>query len=142
MRQISNERSKSLRHSVGICQRLGVSTGLCHRLAMTVVAAAIGLASGYGIAQAQDNKALLPNQSGNQSVDQAAIEAQNTSENGAMSREEILALFQREARAAYQMNKQACETLSAEDKKICLARARLQFDADMRYAQKRADQGY
>lgn len=59
-----------------------------------------------------------------------------------MTRDEILALFQREARAAYQMNKEACDPLPAEDKKVCLARARLQFDADMRYAQKRADQGY
>lgn len=68
---------------------------------------------------------------------------QNTpTPNGAMTREEILALFEREARAAYQMNKEACQSLPAADKEVCLARARLQFDADMRYAQKRANQGY
>jgi hypothetical protein len=56
--------------------------------------------------------------------------------------EEILQTFQQEARAAYKMNMAACEGLSPEDKKICLAKARLQYDADMRYAKKRADQGY
>lgn len=65
-----------------------------------------------------------------------------TSNDGALTREEILALFQREARAGYEMNKQACEGLPAEDKRLCLAKARLQFDEDMRYAQKRANMGY
>lgn len=60
----------------------------------------------------------------------------------AMTSAEIQALFEREARAAYAMNKKTCDGLLPEDKKICLARARLQFDADMRYAQKRAAQGY
>lgn len=63
-------------------------------------------------------------------------------DDGRMTREEILALFQREARAAYQMNKLACEGLADEPKKICLAKARLQFDEDMRYAKKRAELGY
>jgi ABC-type microcin C transport system permease subunit YejB len=65
-----------------------------------------------------------------------------SSQDGAMTPNEILALFEREARAAYAMNKQACDGLAAEEQKICLARARLQFDEDMRYAQKRAAQGY
>ena len=73
---------------------------------------------------------------------QAATPATASEANAGMTSEEILALFQREARAAYQMNQDACEGLSTQEKKICLARARLQFDADMRYAQKRADQGY
>ena len=72
----------------------------------------------------------------------ATAQTQQSSDDGTMTADEIKALFEREARAAYAMNKQACEDLSAEDKKICLARARLQFDADMRYAQKRAAQGY
>ncbi|HEY7805044.1 MAG TPA: hypothetical protein VIC30_11520 [Orrella sp.] len=67
---------------------------------------------------------------------------ESTSQDGAMTPNEILALFEREARAAYVMNKQACDGLDAEEQKICLARARLQFDEDMRYAQKRAAQGY
>lgn len=63
-------------------------------------------------------------------------------DDGALTREEILALFQREARAAYQMNREACASLPADEQKVCLAKARLQFDEDMRYAQRRADQGY
>lgn len=72
----------------------------------------------------------------------ATAPASPAKDDAGMTREEILALFQREARAAYQMNKEACQALPTDDQKICLARARLQFDADMRYAQKRADQGY
>ena len=63
-------------------------------------------------------------------------------DDGALTREEILAVFQREARAAYQMHRQACAELPADEQKVCLAKARLQFDEDMRYAQRRADQGY
>jgi hypothetical protein len=59
-----------------------------------------------------------------------------------LSREEILALFEREARAAYAMAKETCEQLSGEEQKQCLAKARLQYDADRRYARKRAEQGY
>jgi len=59
-----------------------------------------------------------------------------------LSREEILALFEREASAAYAMAKEACEPLAGEEQKQCLAKARLQYDADRRYARKRADQGY
>ena len=59
-----------------------------------------------------------------------------------LSSEEILALFEREASAAYAMAKEACEPLSGEKQKLCLAKARLQYDADRRYARKRADQGY
>jgi len=66
----------------------------------------------------------------------------SSSQDGAMTPNEILALFEREARAAYAMNKQACDGLAAEEQNVCLARARLQFDEDMRYAQKRAAQGY
>ena len=58
------------------------------------------------------------------------------------SREEILKTFQREAQAAYAEAKKACAPLSADERKICLAKARLQFDDDMRYATKRADMGY
>jgi len=64
------------------------------------------------------------------------------SDDGRLTRQEILALFEREARAAYQMNKAACAELADEPKRICLAKARLQFDEDMRYAKKRADLGY
>ena len=57
--------------------------------------------------------------------------------------DEILRTFEREAHAAYSEAKRACEThVAHHDKEICLAKARLQFDADMRYAQQRADQGY
>jgi hypothetical protein len=63
-------------------------------------------------------------------------------DDGVMSREQILALFEREAKAAYQMAKEACAALSGDEQKRCLAQARLQYDADRRYARKRADQGY
>jgi hypothetical protein len=66
-----------------------------------------------------------------------------TPENSAReSREEILKTFQREAQAAYAEAKQACAPMPAADRTICLAKARLQFDDDMRYATKRADMGY
>jgi len=66
-----------------------------------------------------------------------------TTENSAReSREEILKTFQREAQAAYAEAKKACAPLSADERTICLAKARLQFDDDMRYATKRADMGY
>lgn len=71
-----------------------------------------------------------------------ATQAESAEDDGRMTYDEILALFQREARAAYQMNRQACEGMAAEDLKKCLAAARLQFDQDLRYAQRRADQGY
>ena len=137
MRQISGKHHKSLRLSVGIgraCTPLGTLAGqLVIALAMTL--------SGVFVQQAFAQSAAANGAGVNSATDQAT-DQDTASNNGAMSREEILALFEREARAAYQMNKQACEPLSAQDKKVCLARARLQFDADMRYAQKRADQGY
>jgi len=68
--------------------------------------------------------------------------ATDTASDDAMTPNEILALFEREAKAGYALNKQACDELAGEDKKRCLAAARLQFDADMRYAQRRAAQGY
>lgn len=58
------------------------------------------------------------------------------------SREEILKTFQREAYAAYAEAQKACQSLPEDPRKICLAKARLQFDEDMRYAQMRADMGY
>lgn len=58
------------------------------------------------------------------------------------SREEILKTFQREAHAAYAEAKQACQPLAVDEKTVCLAKARLQFDEDMRYAKMRADLGY
>ena len=58
------------------------------------------------------------------------------------SREEILKTFQREAQAAYAEAKKECATLPAAERPVCLAKARLQFDDDMRYATKRADMGY
>ena len=62
---------------------------------------------------------------------------------GHMSREDILKTFQREAHAAHAQARQECQAVSdAKERQICLARARLQFDEDMRYAQKRADMGY
>lgn len=55
---------------------------------------------------------------------------------------EILATFQREARAAYAQAKQACQDLPKDQQTVCLAKARIQFDQDMQYAQKRADMGF
>lgn len=60
-----------------------------------------------------------------------------------MSKEDILKIFQREAHAAYAQARQECQAVSdTKERQICLARAKLQFDEDMRYAQKRADMGY
>ena len=59
-----------------------------------------------------------------------------------LTSEEILALFEREANAAYAIAKETCEPLSGQEQKQCLAQARLQYDADRRYARKRAEQGY
>lgn len=58
------------------------------------------------------------------------------------SRAEILATFQREARAAYAEAKTACQDLPKDQQAVCLAKARIQFDQDMQYAQKRADMGF
>ena len=69
--------------------------------------------------------------------------AGQTLDDAAMNRQEILKTFQREAHAAYAQARQECQALSdAKEREICLAKARLQFDQDMRYAQKRADMGY
>lgn len=87
--------------------------------------------------------ALAQNQPQSQpqnTTDAAAPSA--ATDDGALTREEILAVFQREARAAYQMHREECAQLPTEQQKVCLAKARLQFDEDMRYAQRRADQGY
>lgn len=59
-----------------------------------------------------------------------------------MTRTEIYALFEREAKAAYAIAKKGCQPLSGQEQQRCLAQARLQYDADLRYAKKRADQGY
>jgi hypothetical protein len=77
-----------------------------------------------------------------QSTGTQAEMLEGTQDDGVLSREEILAMFEREARAAYQMNRQACEGLPDQENKKCLAAARLQFDQDLRYARRRADQGY
>lgn len=103
-------------------------------LAIVFMVASHVLSSTTAFAQASSSQTIT--------APSSATPVEDSSQEGAMTSAEILALFQREARAAYQMNKQACDGLTAQEKKICLARARLQFDADMRYAQKRADQGY
>jgi hypothetical protein len=59
-----------------------------------------------------------------------------------LTREQILALFEKEASAAYKIAREQCALLVGEENKRCLAQARLQYDADRRYARKRADQGY
>lgn len=59
-----------------------------------------------------------------------------------LTREQILALFEKEASAAYKMAREQCALLVGDENKRCLAQARLQYDADRRYARKRADQGY
>jgi len=69
-------------------------------------------------------------------------EPASAAQEGAMTREEIFKTFEREARAAYQIAQASCQALSGQDKAVCLASARLQFDEDMRYAQKRADMGH
>lgn len=58
------------------------------------------------------------------------------------ARAEILKTFQREARAAYAEAQTACKDLEKDQQAVCLAKARVQYDQDMKYAQKRADLGY
>ena len=127
MRQNRDKDDKSIRHAGGI------RADMC--LLGMVAIAMIVFTSSVAVAQSQA-------QTQGQTPAQAASTATNAKEDGSLTPEQILALFQREARAAYQMNKEACAGLGTEQKQVCLARARLQFDADMRYAQKRADQGY
>ncbi len=127
MRQSNNKPSIDPRHAKGIRRVfkafvVGVTAGLVAGIFAHVSAQTTAATTATGQA--------------------ATAQTQQSSDDGTMTADEIKALFEREARAAYAMNKQACEDLSAQDKKVCLARARLQFDADMRYAQKRAAQGY
>jgi hypothetical protein len=103
-------------------------------LLMVIVMLVAGLAA--GLARAQNAPVGVPD--GTPATAPAAVGG----DDGSLTPAEILAVFQQEARAAYKMNQDACEGLATEEKQICLARARLQFDADMRYAQKRANQGY
>jgi hypothetical protein len=105
-------------------------------LLMVIVMLVAGLAA--GLARAQNAPVGVPD--GTPATAPAAVGGDE--DDGSLTPAEILAVFQQEARAAYKMNQDACEGLATEEKKICLARARLQFDADMRYAQKRANQGY
>lgn len=136
MRQILSNHHKSLRHLMGM------------RLFSLVPAYTASVVIAFALAWLPAHAQTSPGTPGgnvNTSTPLAgspAGSAADSADDDGLTREEILALFQLEARAAYQMNKEACEGLPAEDKKICLARARLQFDSDMRYAQKRADQGY
>ena len=59
------------------------------------------------------------------------------------TREYILKTFQREAQAAYAEARKQCESVTDDkERQVCLAKAKLQFDADMRYAEKRASMGY
>lgn len=58
------------------------------------------------------------------------------------ARAEILKTFQREARAAYAEAQTACKDLAQDQQAVCLAKARIQFDQDMQYAQKRANMGF
>lgn len=106
--------------------------GIVAALTVFVLSAASSAASTQVLAQSQTQ----PNNTA------AGASSSEYDQEGAMTPNEILALFEREARAAYAMNKQACDGLPTEEQKVCLARARLQFDEDMRYAQKRAAQGY
>lgn len=68
--------------------------------------------------------------------------AANAQDEKPMTRTEIYALFEREAKAAYAIAKKGCQPLSGQEQQRCLAQARLQYDSDLRYAKKRADQGY
>lgn len=58
------------------------------------------------------------------------------------ARAEILRTFQQEARAAYAEAQTACKDLTKDQQAVCLAKARIQFDQDMQYAQKRANMGF
>ena len=101
---------------------------------------ALVMVLGLGVGAVAD-VAMAQTQSKAQSGTSASAST-GTESDGALTPNEILALFEREARAAYAMNKQACDELAGDDQQRCLAAARLQFDADMRYAQRRAAQGY
>lgn len=59
------------------------------------------------------------------------------------TREEVFKIFQREAHAAWAEARKACESMTEQQaREVCIAKARLQFDADMRYAEQRANMGY
>ncbi|AWB33247.1 hypothetical protein [Orrella marina] len=63
--------------------------------------------------------------------------------NAPATREEVLKTFQREAHAAYAEARKNCQSIASEqEQQICFAKAKLQFDADMRYAEKRANMGF
>jgi hypothetical protein len=58
------------------------------------------------------------------------------------ARAEILKTFQHESRAAYAEAQTACKDLPKDQQAVCLAKARIQYDQDMQYAQKRANMGF
>jgi hypothetical protein len=58
------------------------------------------------------------------------------------ARAEILKTFQHESRAAYAEAQTACKDLTKDQQAVCLAKARIQYDQDMQYAQKRANMGF
>ncbi len=102
-------------------------------LTVTVILAwTFGVGTSFAQGQSQSTTQATP----------SATPSDIAAEQAPLSREEILALFQREAKAAYQMHREACQGLPTDEQAVCLAKARLQFDEDMRYAQRRADQGY
>ncbi|MCD8537146.1 MAG: hypothetical protein LRY56_06490 [Burkholderiaceae bacterium] len=114
MRQNANECLKSLRHMVGICKKFCLPATLRAIALPPLVASVLGLGlTSDTWAQSQSAQPAT----GGQVASPTTNLGQPATQDGAMTREEILALFQREAKAAYQMNKEACEGLQPEDKK-------------------------
>lgn len=88
---------------------------------------------------AADPAQTTPNSNNSQRL---AVEPETKPMVDEAARAEILKTFQREARAAYAEAQTACKTLEKDQQAVCLAKARIQYDQDMQYAQKRANLGY
>lgn len=90
----------------------------------------------------QNNQATNSTQSNKPTNQVTTVEPVTSGVIDDAARAEILKTFQREARAAYAEAKIACKDLAKDQQAVCLAKARIQFDQDMQYAQKRADMGF
>ena len=145
-------RARLMTHGTGVCLALlGFSLSLitfqaraqAYAVPVTpaqIVPPSIELLGPKALTQtAVDPAQTTPNSNNSQSL---AVEPETKPMVDEAARAEILKTFQRESRAAYAEAQTACKDLEKDQQAVCLAKARIQYDQDMQYAQKRADLGY
>jgi hypothetical protein len=125
---------------------LGLSLGLissqAHAQAVPIPVTPAQIVQPSSQTTLQNKQALDATQLNNQTNQVSAVEPVTSGVIDDAARAEILKTFQKEARAAYAEAQAACKDIVKDQQAVCLAKARIQFDQDMKYAQKRTNMGF